>query len=201
VFVVLAIIALTTAGIWGYLGPPAVDMRAERIVPAHTAPGQAFPVLVKIEVGRVPASFILQENIPQNCRLISPSAGGVYDPKSRELKWLTKAKNSPVVFGYMLRPDPAMKPGSEIELAGRLTQRRSRGRAHEILGGSRVALSLYHWADSDENGVIDDEEILAVYDDFNEVSGISLDMDLIEEIWFGSGYRWDQQKDRFVVIP
>jgi len=197
----LILIVLGVAG-WSLLLPKKVEMAAIRVAPAHVVPGGLFPVVVKVDVGAVPASFILKEIVPSNCSLI-PQTGGsaVFDRKTGELKWLVKAKAKEVVLGYMLRPDAGLKAGAEILFAGRVTQRRARGEARSTTGPVMAAVSRYHWADFDENGVIDDEEILAVYDDFDEIDGVSLDMDLIEEIWFGSGYRWDSEKRQFIVKP
>ena len=57
-------------------------MAAVRIVPAHVVPGSLFPVVIKIDVGAVPASFILKEIVPPNCILsLAALVGGVFDKK------------------------------------------------------------------------------------------------------------------------
>jgi hypothetical protein len=86
-----------------------------------------------------------------------------------------------------------------VGFAGSITHRREKGNGETIKGRETTSASRYHWADTDKNGIIDDEEILAVYDDYKEIDGLTLGMEEIEDIWFGSGYKWDGVKKEFVV--
>lgn len=187
---------------WLLLLPKSIEMAAVRIAPSHVVPGLPFPIVIRVNVGKLPASFILKEMIPENCRLKDgvPS-GAVFDPKTGELKWLNKAKDTKAVMGYMLKSHADLKIGETLKFSGRVTQRKEKGEEHHTTGREVLFVSTFHWADTDESGSIDDEEILAVYDDYDEIEGISLDMDLIEDIWFGSGYRWDRTSGQFVVTP
>lgn len=201
-FLLVVVVVVVSGAVWRLLPPKSIEMAAVRIVPAHAVPGMLFPVVIKVDVGDIPASFILREIIPGNCSLeVDSPSGAVFNSNTGELKWLVRAKNREVVRGYMLRSSNTLKSGDTITFTGRVTQRRAKGEAHQTTGRSAVSLSSYHWVDIDENGVIDDEEILAVYDDYNEIKGVPLDMDLIEELWFGSGYSWDKESGQFVVIP
>lgn len=179
-----------------------VEMGAVRIVPSHVVPGQPFPVVIRVEISKVPASFILKEMVPANSKLVDGhSAGAVIDKSSGEIKWITKAKDPVVSIGYMLQSNSELLKGDTLRFSGLITQRKERGKGRAITGSEVATISSYHWADTDENGIIDDEEILVVYDDYNEVQGLTLDMELIEEIWFGSGYKWDSKTGQFVVLP
>ncbi len=178
-----------------------IEMAATRVAPEHIIVGHPFPVVIKVDVDKVPSSFILKEMVPENCILAgAPPAGMVVDEKTGELKWIVKAKDSVVHIGYMLQSKRTIEEGESIKFSGRITQRKTRGKGHDTVGRQLASVSSYHWADSDENSIIDDEEILAVYDDYNEIDGLELNMDLIEEIWFGNGYNWESSSGKLIVV-
>ena len=60
-----------------------------------------------------------------------------------------------------------------------------------ITGPTTIVISHYHWADTNKDNIISDDEILAVYERYGEITDIDLDIDLIEEIWLGSVVPWD----------
>jgi transcriptional regulator with XRE-family HTH domain len=181
--------------------PTSAAISAVRLAPLHTAPGQPFPVVVRIDTETEAASFIIKEMIPPQCILVGGrSPGAVVDQKSGELKWITKTKSPVIMVGYMLQTVEDFKKGETVKYSGSITQRKEQGEVNTIGGLKETSVSKYHWADTDENGMIDDEEILAVYDDYNEIDGLTLNMEQIEDIWFGSGYEWDGAKQEFVVI-
>ncbi len=64
----------------------------------------------------------------------------------------------------------------------------------------KISLGKRHWADSDGDNIISDNEILTVYDRYSEIEGLGLNIDLIEEIWLGSGYNWDQKTSSYEIF-
>ena len=69
------------------------------------------------------------------------------------------------------------------------------------LGGpDTLAAAPYHWADRNRDHRIDDDEILAAYDEFGGIDGLDTGLDEVENLWMGSGYRWDAQGHRFQVV-
>ena len=71
-------------------------------------------------------------------------------------------------------------------------------------GGHYIRLLLeiapYHWADSNRDHKISDEEILSAYDYYSEAAEMGINFDLIEEIWSASGYKWDPVSQTFSVV-
>lgn len=196
--IVVAVLCLV---FWSSFFPGDVEISAVRMTPVHFVAGQPFPVVVEIKTGIEASSFILREIIPPQCVLVNgKSPGAVVDEKSGEIKWLTKSKTSVVRVGYMLQTREGFAKREPITFSGSITQRKARGKGNIVGGRSQTSASKYHWADTDTNSMIDDEEILAVYDDYNEIDGLTLDMDQIEDIWFGNGYTWDAGKKEFIVI-
>ncbi len=97
----------------------------------------------------------------------------------------------PEVFGYVLICNGG---GSSLSLDGTITSRAlGSGQCQRVKGDEKIMLRPFHWADKNMDNKIDDQEILAVYDEYSKVKGLRVDMDLIEEMWFGSGYRWDKK--------
>ena len=47
--------------------------------------------------------------------------------------------------------------------------------------------------------MIDDEEILAVYDLYSDIRGLDIDRDLIDSIWAGGGYTWNDKTRQYQV--
>jgi len=182
--------------IW-YLLQPATPgpFTAERIVPAHCISGQPFPVIIHVS-GAPATALILKETIPDNSTVHATSpkvaAGGL---KNNQIKWLKKIDGQSV-FAYMI--SVSGKEEEIISLAG--TAAISGGSESPIQGRSSSTISHFHWADTNMDNVISDDEILAVYDQYSEITDIDLDIDLIEEIWLGSEYRWDPDAARFKII-
>ena len=63
-----------------------------------------------------------------------------------------------------------------------------------------MAIASFHWADSNQDYSIDDEEILAVYDTYSDIEALPFDRELIDSIWASSGYTWDPDKEHFVTV-
>ncbi|VAW34329.1 Transcriptional regulator [hydrothermal vent metagenome] len=196
-------IGIIIAALWwwqsSYMNP---RISAQRILPAHSVPGRPFPVLLRIRnTGRAPLSFILREYIPTGAQVIlTHSAAAVtVDKKTGSLKCLGRIKHGELTLGYVLKTSHSRI--AVLKLHGTITSRRFGGRPQAITGNSEVKMLPFHWADKNMDNRIDDQEILAVYDDYSEVKGLKIDMDLIEDIWFGSGYSWNAKTGKFIIKP
>ncbi len=196
-------IGIIIAALWwrqsSYMNP---RISAQRILPAHSVPGRAFPVLLRVRnTGRKPLSFIIREYIPAGAKVIlAHSAAAVtVDKKTGSLKCLGRIKKGELTLGYVLKTRRGMTP--PLKLRGTITSRRFGGRPQTITGDKEVKMLPFHWADKNMDNRIDDQEILTVYDDYSEVKGLKIDMDLIEDIWFGSGYSWNAKTGKFIIKP
>ena len=177
-------------------------IEAFRLMPAHTAPGQPFPVVIKIESNDPkPSSFILREMLPSGAILVESqkSIPAAVDHKTGEMKWINKVKDK-MVLGYSLRYDDSAEH-KELTMKRTVTLRKFAGKGEAIAGNNRIVFAPFHWADTNKDNYIDDLEILAVYEDYSDATGLDLEMDLIEDIWFGSGYSWNGVQKRFEITP
>ena len=117
--------------------------------------------------------------------------------KDHSIQWLKKLKG-PAVFVYSLKSDNNFE--GSLHFSGLLKVGSNNEQHLDIIGDNTSTATFFHWADSNQDNRISDEEILVVYDlvDTNEATGI--DMDLLEEIWLGEGYIWHPDTQRFSIL-
>ncbi len=172
---------------------------AERIIPPHCTSGQPFPILIKINgAAELSTALIIRENIPPNSTVlkVSPKTN-VVGSNNKTIKWLKKITGT-AVFAYIITVEG---DDNEVVYFNGTTAIGHGTESPPATGGNNsTIISRYHWADADKNNIISDNEILAVYDMYSDVSEINNYIDEIEEIWLGSGYRWNGKKSTFEII-
>lgn len=201
-FLVAAIVVLSVL-LFLFVGGESVSvthLQARRKLPGHSVSGQPFPVVVEVSFAtKQKSSFLLTEQLALGCRVLKtvPPAtvmdGGL-------LKWIDKNGSGNSTFSYLVSCGAENSSGSYL-FNGSLLVRQARRQEVTVAGGSSLQLLNFHWADSNKDGVIDDEELLAVYDDYGSVVGLGADVEEVEAIWMGSGYRWDPQGAIFEITP
>ena len=179
-----------------------VHLSAERIMPPHTVAGHHFPVVIDVDfVSEKNSSFLLKEQLPTGCRVVQAVPETTAEGDGA-LKWVDKNGTGRRDFSYMAACDSGLgEEGRALKFEAFLLAREFSRNEIPVTGVSRLQLADFHWADGDRNGQIDDEELLAVYDDFGRVTGLGVDVDEVENIWMGSGYRWDRENRRFEITP
>lgn len=173
----------------------------ERLAPSHTAPGQMFPVLLKVAFDAEDnSSLLLKEQLPQGCSVVRsiPQATAM---GANFLKWVARDGSSIRLFAYLAKCSPDTQKQGDLLFQGSLLVRQSRKQEISVGGSDQLQLSNFHWADSNQDNVIDDEELLAVYDEFDLVKGLNINVEEIESIWMGSGYRWNPEQFLFEILP
>lgn len=171
---------------------------ASRIAPSHFTTGQPFPVLLQIKgaLGK-PTAIIIKEELPSGATFLAgiPKTTGNTSDKS-VIKWLDKV-SSDTTYAYIV--SIRAEQGKTLRLRGTCS---TRGLKRQAIGGAgEITSSQFHWADYNKDNSIDDREILLVYDLYSELNNLDLDLDQIEEIWLGSGYRWDRDEKSFLILP
>lgn len=192
------LLILVSIFVWYYFRTPSFgSFSAVRIIPPHSISGQPFPIIIEITGAPDKATaLIIKETIPDNGTIHATSpivnAGGL---KNKQIKWLKKIENS-AVYAYVVSVS-----GPKEDIVKFSGTAAIRGDSESsINGGDTIVISDHHWADTDADNVISDEEILAVYDQYSEITDIDPDIDLIEELWLGSSYRWDSSTATFKII-
>jgi transcriptional regulator with XRE-family HTH domain len=186
------------AFIWYFFHSPSPGpFTAERIVPAHCIIGQPFPVIIKVTGAPDTATaLIIKETLPDNGTILAMSpkvSAGVL--KNKQIKWLKKIEGE-ALFAYVV--SVSGKEAENVNFSG--TAAISSDSESPINGKNTIVIGHHHWADTDKDNVISDDEILTVYDLYSEITDIDIDIDLIEEIWLGSAYLWDTATATFKII-
>jgi transcriptional regulator with XRE-family HTH domain len=204
--IIVAILLIVFGGVLGLIfvlfdGRQVTHFSAQRIIPAHTAPDQTFPVLINVELSEEGnSSLLIKEQLPQGCTVIRSMPEATAAGQSF-LKWIARDSSSIRLFAYLAKCSVDIQNKKDLLFQGSLLIRQSRRQDASITGPSRLQLSRYHWADSDQDNMIDDEELLAVYDEFDLVKGLNIDVEEIESIWMGTGYKWNQEQSVFEIFP
>ena len=199
---VLAILVLAAVSGWYFfLKPENNTIAAQRILPRHCLPGQPFPVI--IEVKNTPekaVTLILRETLPSGAvfKKASPSLSTPPQPKDRELKWLEKIE-APTRFVYTVTLKG--KPGDIFQFSGNIAVSQDSENFRPVIGSDIIEIGTFHWADTDSDNTLSDKEMLAVHDRFNTTDKLGIDLDLIEKIWLGSGYRWNAKNSTCEILP
>jgi transcriptional regulator with XRE-family HTH domain len=178
-----------------------INFSAKRIMPAHSVAGTPFPVVIGVQLmAGERSSLLLKEQLPQGCSVLRtiPSATMV---DADRIKWIEKKGSGKRSFAYMVKCESKDKDQGMFLFQGSLLVRKSSRRELVINGQGNHQLLNFHWADTNKDNRIDDEELLAVYDDFASIDGLFDDMEEVESIWMGSSYRLNVQKSTFEIIP
>lgn len=180
--------------------PPAMAVAAQRILPDHAPAGQTFPVLIRVTTSQqAPVALILKESIPPGCVVVdSEPPLTTVAAKKGVLKWVSRTDRQQTLFTYLLRTPSKSSDGDRLSFNGGVTLNQSEQTQAEIGGGTAMTIAPYHWADVNQDNTIDDEEILAVYDQYSALSKLDFGRDLIDSIWASSGYSWNRKSGKYV---
>ncbi|MDW7773504.1 MAG: helix-turn-helix transcriptional regulator [Desulfobulbaceae bacterium] len=168
---------------------------AVRILPPHVPPGQVFPVLIHVRnPSAISISLIVRELVPDGTTVEKGDPPlTTLDTRKNELKWISRTENQQTVFAYLARAPEKVYDNSSLEFNGAVTLKEETSNHEPVLGDSTLSLAGFHWADTNKDQVIDDEEILAVYDLYSDIRELDFDRDMIDDIWASGSYRWDEK--------
>jgi len=179
------------------------SIRATRYLPKRVPAGQTFPVVVRVDADdNIPFSFILEETLSDNGvvqRGNPPIASASVD--KRTVKWISNSGQSPVFIAYLVRISGDEISTGKVGFDGQIKADSAPGYEQQVTGDTEIELSDFHWADTNMDRRIDDEEILALYSSAEVLKNLGADIDLIMKIWSSGGYEWDQENKEYKVKP
>lgn len=197
---ILAIFAgLITSISFFFVEKEHIKLHAVRILPPHTVTGQPFPIVIQVAVeAESPGSFLIQESIPPGCVFLSSTPPATVQNK-RLIKWINR-KGGSNHFAYLAKL--TTKPGRDevVKFSGEVKLRKEGYEEVMIEGNNTIQMRPYHWADKNRDSIINDDEILAVYDDFAKIENLQIDIEQIEEMWMGESYIWNREENIFKII-
>lgn len=180
----------------------AVELAAIRTLPPFGAPGQLVPVQVKVERrAATGGGFIVKERIPAGWRFVSSNPPVTGDVGEREVKWLVPGGAGPVAISYTLLAPREFPLGQQAEFGGEIVLADGNATRRGTIGGTgRLTVNGRHWADTNGDRRIDDNEIMPAYYLSEEMKGLGLDWKTIETIWSSAGYTWNEKLKIFEVV-
>lgn len=192
------LLAVLLAFLFSYLTTSKeIGLNATRLTPKHYIVGQPFPVLINLTGhSDKEIAFILKETLPQGVKVhnTTPKSNG-QDSGGDSLKWILKTK-LPISFSYLMQIDsPSI---ADIQFSG--TVGFSGDSDVSVVGSTMMVAGMHHWADSDKDNIISDQEILTVYDRYANLADFEDEIDMIEEIWLGEGYSWNSSAQNYEII-
>lgn len=196
----LAVTILFPVYFWLDKKPPALQVT--RFLPPHCIVGQPFPVaLLTKDASGEQTAIIIKEQLPASVKLVTtdpplPASSG---KERRSIRWIGKADSEKYFIYLAVNEDP---DAADLHFAGTFSvSSHERDGAMPIIGQSQIASATFHWADLDRDSIISDTEILRVYNMFGDLKPMRTEIDRIEEIWLGSGYRWNPEKSDYEIYP
>ncbi|WP_153306513.1 helix-turn-helix transcriptional regulator [Desulfogranum japonicum] len=174
------------------------ELSTFRYLPDHILPNQSFPVIIRVDTNSLHGSFMLREEIPGGCRVVqtSPPASD-HNNDQHKLKWMgKKGKNRYLTFIYILEPEKIIPLDNILHFSGDIIMYGNESVQNEISGKTIVTVSPYHWADQNQDNLIDDHEMLTIYELFSEHGQMPIGLKQIKTIWADQGYFWDHDSGK-----
>ena len=203
-FAALLLLALVGLSLlWWYTANDGENqVSAFRTLPAHATPGISFPVVIEVTTSASsPFSLILKETLPPDCIPAQGKPQFVFQENDPPiLKWIGKITGEHAVYSYLAKLKPETKMETIHQFSGGVTIRSDDNPSLPVSGTDSLQASPFHWADSNSDGRIDDEELLSVYETYGGVEGLHFGKKQIEEIWAAKGYRWNPETRSYEIL-
>ena len=204
ILVVLILILLTAAASAAYVffrpHGEFLEITATRFLPDHSAPGQAFPVIIDVYVRpEKQRTLLLKDSADQGIEFIKGTPAFT-SSNGHWAKWIYQGKLGYTKFIYLARIKTASRPIGMFHFQGEVTIREQKKKSFLILGNNRITTRPYSWADINEDHIIDDEEILEAYDLLSGVKAAESLLKEVEILWSAGGYMWDINEKRFLPL-
>ncbi len=202
----MLLVMLAAAGFYWYLKADfgkQIIITADRILPPHVPAGGTFPVIIRLGVSLPDKiSLILTEHVPEQVDIIKAVPDwSASTPDRKKIKWIvTSSSGADFTICYMARISSRAKKDSYLMFQGEVTSSLTGRQIFQVNGSTGIRVEPFHWADTNSDGQIDDEEILRVFDELGDRKGLAFGLKEIKEIWSSGGYRWDRKKRKYIAV-
>ena len=198
------LISLVLLGLLAYLyfgsrNQP-LEISARRILPRHSACGQTFPVIIQVSIEPIGSRSLIVRDGSNAGILVLRGMPRFASRDEHSVKWIYQGRIGTAMFMYLVRMDKKAKTGTRFCFNGQVTIRASKTISVVIGGNDKVEVSPYHWADTNSDLKIDDEEILNAYDLLSGINGAEKALKQVETIWAAGGYRWDPKTQDLLPV-
>lgn len=173
-----------------------------RLLPDYAAPGSIIPVQIHLAAEAEMKGVILREHFPRGWKLIeaNPPASSL-DNVEGVARWIIKPNEGHRSISYLLKVGEKAELESTGEFVGEVVAKSSgRTPPAPVLGEVEIRVAPFLWADLNGDNLIDDGEMLQASDTVDEMKGVHINWDLLENIWDAGGYKWDVREQGFVPV-
>lgn len=194
------VVGAATAAALLWLNRP--DLRATRIMPRHTAPNLPFPVVIRIN-GPVEfhGTLLVREELEGDGDATGPLEEGQPKQFGKNPRWIGRMDNGKAVFLYLVTPGKKVKPEDKLTFSGDIITREGQMIGESINGPEQVIVTGYHWADTDQDYVISDGEILSAFETYALPGNSTINLSALEELWLAGRYTWNKRSLAFEPAP
>ena len=200
--VMIAITVGVTFSLFSKTPPPVAVVTAERVLPAYAGPGSSIPVQIRLTHRAKGGGVIIREYFPKGWKIIQ-----AYPPTSSldnihgVARWIIKAGDERDRVVYLVQADAAAKTGVEENFQGEIVASRDGNQSAVPIQGDTVAkVAPVHWVDTNGDGRIDDVEMLEGSFTIEDMEGVHIDWNALEDLWDAGSYTWDHRKGRFIPV-
>ena len=182
--------------------PPPATVTAERILPVFAGPGSPVPVQIRLTHRAESSGIIIREYFPKGWKIIQahPPASSL-DNIHGVARWIIKAGDDRTRVVYLVQVDSAAKAGVEEGFQGEIVASREGNQSAVPIHGDTVTkVAPVHWVDTNGDGKIDDVEMLEGSFTIEDMDGVHIDWNDLEDLWDAGSYSWDTEKNRFVPV-
>jgi len=179
------------------------SVTSERILPDFAGPGSTIPVQIRMTHREKSEGIILREYFPKGWKIVqaNPPTSSL-DNVNGVARWIIKAGDNRDRVVYLVQVDPAAKLNSQERFQGEIVaSRKGNQSAVSIQGESAIAVAPVHWVDANGDKRIDDGEMLEGSFTIEDMAGVHIDWEDLEELWDAGRYSWDAQKKKFLPQP
>jgi len=175
---------------------------AKRILPTYAAPGFKVLVRVELDVDENLKGMILKESLPLGWNLLaSEPVASHYDSDTGIVRWIFRKPQTSTTVLYLLSVPSDVEIDSDVGITGELIANPDKHRSVAVVSSvGNMIINFFHCADTNGDYIIDDLEILELYDLTEPVKNMDLGWDLVEQIWEADGYKLSIEKNKFVPV-
>lgn len=181
---------------------PAAAVTAERSLPGFAGPGSVIPVMVALTHRTDNSGIIVREYFPKGWKIIeaNPPTSSL-DNVNGIARWIIKAGDARDRIVYLVQVDALAKLESVSSFQGEIVaSTQGNQSAVPIQGENIIGVAQTHWADTDGDGHIDDGEMLEASFTIEDMAGVHIDWNDLEQLWAAGSYRWDDKQGKFIPL-
>ena len=177
---------------------------ATRTLPLHTAPNLSFPVIVRLKAGNsIDVPILLRETITGRATATAMKTvlHSTMQDYGKNPRWIGRLVEGEAAFLYMVHPDQGVQLGEQLSFAGDCVSGKVNKKGTQVSGLKSLRIEMAHWADTDKDLTITDNEILDAYEHYSSPGNIDVDFRDLERLWLAGRYRWDEKIRAFIPDP